>query len=64
MDDECQDAVFVRSCILPSEKVPVAVSCTLVRLAMEGFGGVIAIELRVAEVTLTVVDPETRVWSR
>ena len=49
----------MRSCILPSEKVPVAVSCTLVRLAMEGFGGVIAIELRVAEVTLTVVDPET-----
>jgi hypothetical protein len=30
-----------------------------VPLAIEGFGGVIVIDVRVAAVTVTVVDPET-----
>jgi hypothetical protein len=39
--------------------VPVAVSCTVVPLGIEGFGGVIAIDISVAAVIVTVVDPET-----
>jgi hypothetical protein len=58
-DDECQAAVFVRSCAVASEKVPVAVSCTLLPWAMEGFAGATRIELRVADVTVTLVEPET-----
>jgi len=49
----------VRSSVVPSEKVPVVVSRTLKPLAVEGFGGVIKIELRIGDVTVTVVDPET-----
>jgi hypothetical protein len=58
-DDELQLAVEVKSSVVPSEKTPVAVSCTLVPLAIEGFGGVIVIDARVAAVTVTVVDPDT-----
>jgi hypothetical protein len=43
---------FVRSCVLPSEKTPVAVSCKLVPFGIEGLGGVIWIELRTAAVTV------------
>jgi hypothetical protein len=56
---EVQLTVFVRSSVVKSEKVPVAVSCTLKPLAVEGFGGVIAIEVRTAGVTVTMVDPVT-----
>ena len=48
-----------RGCMLPSENVPVAVSCTLVPLAMDGFGGVTVIDVRTAAVTVTVVEPVT-----
>jgi hypothetical protein len=58
-DEEVQLAVEVKSSVVPSEKTPVAVSCTLVPLAIEGFGGVIVIDVRVAAVTVTVVDPDT-----
>ena len=45
--------------MVPSEKVPVAVSCRELRWATEGFVGVTAIEVRTAEVTVTVVAPDT-----
>jgi len=45
--------------VVPSEKVPVAVSCRELRWATEGFVGVTAIEVRTAEVTVTVVAPDT-----
>jgi hypothetical protein len=57
MDDECQAAVCVRSSVVKSEKVPVAVSCTVVPLASEGFGGVIAIEVRTAGVLGRILCP-------
>jgi hypothetical protein len=59
MSDECQAAVCVRSSVVKSEKFPVAVSCTVVPLASEGFTGVITIEVRTAGVTVTMVDPVT-----
>ena len=46
-----------RTCVLPSEKVPVAVSCGVVPLATEELGGVIVIDLSVAAVTVTWVLP-------
>jgi hypothetical protein len=61
-DDEVQLTVFLRSCMLPSEKIPVAVSGTVVLVPwaeIMGFVGVITIEARTAEVTVIVVDPET-----
>ena len=61
-DDEVQLTVFLRSCMLPSEKVKIAVSCTVVFVPcteMMGFVGMITIEVRTAEVTVIVVDPET-----
>src|SRR5215472_13720565 len=60
--DELQPAVAVKSWVVPSEKTPCAVSCTVVPLAIEGFGGVIVIEVSVAAVTVTVADPETPAW--
>ena len=59
MFPEVQLADVVRSWVLPSEKVPVAVSCTVVPLAIGGFGGVIVIDVSVAGVTVTVVVPDT-----
>jgi len=37
----------------------VAVSCTVVPLAIEGFGGVTVIDVSTAGVTVTVVVPDT-----
>ena len=42
----------------PSEKIPVAVSCRLVLTAIEGFTGVMEIEVRTTA-TLSVVLPVT-----
>jgi hypothetical protein len=58
-DEEIQPALVVRSSVVPSEKVPVAVSCMVVPLGIEECGGVTAIDLRIAAVTATVVDPVT-----
>src|SRR5215470_5330154 len=44
-------AVLVRFCALPSLKVPVAVNCTLVPLAIEEVPALMAIDCRVAAVT-------------
>ena len=52
-------AVVVRSCVLPSLYVPVAVNCCVVFSAIEGRAGVTAIETRVAVVTVSTVDPVT-----
>ena len=58
-EEEIQLAMVVKSSVVPSEKVPVAVSCLLVPLASEGFTGVIAIESSAADVIVTVVVPDT-----
>src|SRR6266700_3997680 len=57
--DELQVTWVVRSCVVLSLKVPVAVNCRVVPFAMLGFVGVTAIEVRVAAVTVSVVLPET-----
>ena len=51
-------AVCVRSCVLPSEYVPVAFKAWVVPTANEGLAGVTAIEVKVAGATVRFVDPE------
>jgi hypothetical protein len=58
-EDEVQIAKAVRSWVVPSEKLPVAVTCTVVPLAIEEPGGVTVIDVSVAAVTVTVVAPDT-----
>jgi hypothetical protein len=50
-------AVLVRFCMLPSVYVPIAVNCCVVPRAIEGVGGVTAIETSAAAVTVSTVDP-------
>ena len=57
--DELQSAVCVRSCVVSSEKTPVAVSCLLSCTWRMGFAGVITIEVRTTGVTVTAVAPDT-----
>jgi hypothetical protein len=52
-------AVLVRSCVLPSVNVPVAVNCCVVPNAIDGVAGVTANDISVAAVTVSVVDPLT-----
>ena len=47
----------VRSAVVPSDKMPVAVSRRMVPLASEGSGGVIWIAVKTAAVTVAVVEP-------
>ena len=54
---EAQVTVELRSCVLPSLNVPVAINCCVVPNATEGFAGVTAIDCRIAAVTLIVVLP-------
>jgi hypothetical protein len=56
--DEFQVASAVRSCVVLSENVPVAVNCCFVPSAMLGMAGVIASETSVACVTVTSVHPD------
>jgi hypothetical protein len=42
-----------------SENVPVAVNCSVLPFAIEGFAGVTATDTSVAEVTVRVVEPLT-----
>jgi hypothetical protein len=56
--DELQATVVVRFCVELSEKVPVAVNCWVVPLAMLGLVGVIARDTSVAGVTVRVVSPD------
>src|SRR5439155_1501212 len=57
--DDLQVTWGVRSCVVLSVWVAVAVNCRVVPFAMLGFVGVTAIEERVAFVTVSVVFPET-----
>ncbi len=56
--DELQVTVADRSWVVLSEKVPVAVNCSVVPFAVLGMGGVIARETSVAGVTVSSVEPE------
>lgn len=56
--EELQCTEAVRSCVLPSLKVPVAVNCCVVPSAMEAVAGVTASETKAAA-TVRVVDPLT-----
>lgn len=58
LDDELQLAEAVRSWVLPSEKIPVAVSCKLVLMAMKEFTGVMVSDIKVAA-TPSVAVPVT-----
>ena len=54
---EDQVTLDVRFCVEPSLNVPVAVNCCVAPLAIDGFGGVTAIDCSVAAVTVRVVEP-------
>ena len=64
-DDELQVATVVRSCVLPSLYVPVAVNCWEAPSAIDGFCGAMEIDSRVAAVTARVAvaftDPDAAV---
>lgn len=57
--DEFQVAKLVRSLVLPSVKVPVAVSCTVVPSARDALAGETASEARTGAVTVRVALPLT-----
>jgi hypothetical protein len=54
---ELQCPLCVRSCVVPSENVPIAVNCCVVPLAIVAVGGIMAIETSVAVVTVSMVEP-------
>ena len=56
--DEFQIASIVRSWVVLSENVPVAVNCFVVPSAILGLAGVIASETSIACVTVTPVHPD------
>ena len=58
VSDEVQVTYAVRSCVVPSEKVPVAANCRPVPPAITGFVGVTAIEASWARFTFSFPDPE------
>ena len=57
--DETQLTVVVTSAVLPSSKVPVALNCTWVPSATDGFTGEIAMAASVFSLTVTVLLPDT-----
>ncbi len=57
--DDAHVTDVVRSCVEPSEYVPVAANCWVSPLGTEGFAGVTAIEERDAVVAVSAVDPVT-----
>ena len=56
--DELQTTEAVKSCVVVTEKVPVAVNCRVAPKTMLGLVGVTAMEKRVAGVTVRVVEPD------
>ena len=56
---EVQFTSFVQSCVVPSLKLQVADSCTVVPLGRMEVGGVTTIDAKVAGVTVTVAEPWT-----
>lgn len=57
--EEAQVACMVRSAVVLSENVPVAMNCCVRPSGKDGFGGVSAIETKVLLVTVSAVDPVT-----
>lgn len=55
--DDFQLTEFVRSCVVPSVKVPIAWSCCVVPRGTDAVGGVTAIETKAAGVTDRLVAP-------
>ena len=55
---EVQVTKLVTSCIVPSEKAPIAVNCRVVPPGMVGLAGVTVMEERLADVTVRMVPPE------
>jgi hypothetical protein len=56
--DDFHITVVVRSCVVLSEYVPVAVNCCVVPGAMLGLVGLTAMDTSVAEVTVSKVEPD------
>ena len=60
--DDVHVALLVMSCVLASEKVPLAVNCCVDATGTEGFAGITVIETTTAVVTvrteLPVMEPE------
>ena len=59
VDCELQVTELVKFCVELSENVPVAVNCSVLPFAIEGFAGVTATDTNVAAVTVSVVEPLT-----
>jgi len=57
--DELQTAVLVKSCVVPSAKLPMADNCIDIPIGSEGLAGVIAIETNLDWVMFTVVEELT-----
>lgn len=57
--EEVHAARFEMSCVLPSEKLPVAVNCCWVPTSMDGLVGDTVMELSEALETLSVAVPDT-----
>jgi hypothetical protein len=57
--DEFQITTEVKSCLLPSLKVPVAANCCLAPMTSTGLAGVTAREVNVAWLTVRPVEPVT-----
>ena len=57
--DDVHAERFDTSCVVPSEKLPVAVNCCWVPTSMDGLPGVTVIELSDAFVTVNVDVPDT-----
>jgi len=57
--EEFQLTKVVRSCVLPSVKVPVALNCCFVPSGMEGLPGVTARDTKTGGVTVRMVEPLT-----
>ena len=55
--DDAHVTEVVKFCVVPSLYVPVATNCRLVPFAIDGVGGVTAIDTSVAAVTVSVVLP-------
>ena len=58
LSDEAHATRSVRSCALPSVKVPVAMNCCVVSTVTDGAAGVTAIEVRIGLI-VKVFDPVT-----
>jgi hypothetical protein len=54
---EVHIAMLVKFCVELSEKVPVAMNCSVAVIAIVGFAGVTAIDTSVGAVTVRVVEP-------